>query len=593
MNHRTLTILCMLGALLPAAATAATISGRVTNERGEGLAGVDLDFIVVSTGAEEKPSGDTTDALGYYTTILPDEVYDVYYSPVPGTPYAGHVERNVNLNLPQTVDVVLADAYFVRGKVLRADTGGPAVNVDLDFENVITGEKIFTPADNTDLLGEYSVPVPVGIYVISYEGPAPDLVTDPPQLAPALAEGEISVTGDGELTLPTITLEPGYEVSGSVLDFKGDAVNNADLDFIEQAGGTTIFTKGDNTNAQGRFKTIVPSGTYRIKIKPAALDPSPASMVENVVVAGAPVDIGTVTLPEGFGVTGFARTPTGEGLWGVRLEVSDATLGDPVPVNRNGTAADGSHHIRLASGSYDIRFQPRRDPLYDETLRPNVLVLADTDLGDTVLPAHDQDGDAVADIDDNCPFVANPGQADGDGDGRGDACDLCPAATDPAQRDNDGDGRGDACDDDDDNDGIGDAADNDRDGDGRANTVDNCPSNANPDQRDRDLDGIGDACDDDDGLVGGLRPEGGELAWSPETGALSYNVYRVAASDISSLNYGTCRARRVTAPLYREITPVPAGQAFCYVVTVMTAGGEGSMGQASSGAERSNLRTCP
>jgi uncharacterized protein (DUF2141 family) len=41
----------------------------------------------------------------------------------------------------------------------------------------------------------------------------------------------------------------------------------------------------------------------------------------------------------------------------------------------------------------------------------------------------DQDGDGVPDDSDNCPLVANPGQADADGDGLGDACDSEPGST--------------------------------------------------------------------------------------------------------------------------------------------------------------------
>lgn len=39
----------------------------------------------------------------------------------------------------------------------------------------------------------------------------------------------------------------------------------------------------------------------------------------------------------------------------------------------------------------------------------------------------DRDDDTIPDVDDNCPALANPEQADGDGDGYGDACDCDPA----------------------------------------------------------------------------------------------------------------------------------------------------------------------
>jgi hypothetical protein len=78
-------------------------------------------------------------------------------------------------------------------------------------------------------------------------------------------------------------------------------------------------------------------------------------------------------------------------------------------------------------------------------------------------PPVDGDGDGVSDASDNCPAVANPGQADADGDNIGDACDT---PTPPA----------------------------DTDGDGVPDTSDNCPAVANPDQADTDGDGTGDAC---------------------------------------------------------------------------------------------------
>ena len=51
------------------------------------------------------------------------------------------------------------------------------------------------------------------------------------------------------------------------------------------------------------------------------------------------------------------------------------------------------------------------------------------DIGAVELEYPDGDGDGVEDSADNCPSVANPGQADSDGDGVGDACDTTPAGS--------------------------------------------------------------------------------------------------------------------------------------------------------------------
>ena len=58
----------------------------------------------------------------------------------------------------------------------------------------------------------------------------------------------------------------------------------------------------------------------------------------------------------------------------------------------------------------------------------------------------DTDGDGLCGLDDNCPELPNPDQADEDGDGVGDACDNCPKVANRGQEDTDGDGIGDSCD---------------------------------------------------------------------------------------------------------------------------------------------------
>jgi hypothetical protein len=98
--------------------------------------------------------------------------------------------------------------------------------------------------------------------------------------------------------------------------------------------------------------------------------------------------------------------------------------------------------------------------------------------------------------DDNCPLTANADQTpaaadprfgeacyvDTDTDGHPDPLDNCPAVANAGQADYDFDRTGDVCDPDDDEDGEFDA-------------VDNCPLTYNYDQADADRDGIGTACD--------------------------------------------------------------------------------------------------
>jgi len=97
--------------------------------------------------------------------------------------------------------------------------------------------------------------------------------------------------------------------------------------------------------------------------------------------------------------------------------------------------------------------------------------------------ATDDDGDGVADVDDNCPLIFNPArpmdndvQPDADADGEGDVCDTCPFDPDTTE-----------C--------TGFDPD-DVDGDGYPNDLDNCPRDFNDPQTDFDEDEKGDACDE-------------------------------------------------------------------------------------------------
>lgn len=146
----------------------------------------------------------------------------------------------------------------------------------------------------------------------------------------------------------------------------------------------------------------------------------------------------------------------------------------------------------------------------------------------------DVDEDTVPDSSDNCPAVANTGQADTDGDGVGDACDNCAASSNPGQQDTDGDGVGNACD----NCAAtpnGNQADTD--GDGVGDSCDNCPSVSNPSQADSDGDGVGNECD---------GPGGGGPTTPDATCTFSADPSTIPEGGLSTLTWDTENAVSVT-----------------------------------------------
>ena len=97
-----------------------------------------------------------------------------------------------------------------------------------------------------------------------------------------------------------------------------------------------------------------------------------------------------------------------------------------------------------AAGAWGTQFGPNNPRGWtDLSSHTFALLTLERSLGGVCL---DVDEDGLCGIDDNCPDVPNPDQADEDEDGVGDACDNCPKVINRGQDDTDGDGIGDACD---------------------------------------------------------------------------------------------------------------------------------------------------
>jgi len=177
----------------------------------------------------------------------------------------------------------------------------------------------------------------------------------------------------------------------------------------------------------------------------------------------------------------------------------------------------------------------------------------------------DLDVDEVQDGVDNCPAVANAGQADADADGAGDACDNCPSTANPAQADFDADGLGDLCDADDDNDGVAD---------------------------------VNDCMPFDPAVSTAAGPASNAafstaitLTWTPDPAADVSNVYRGNFDTVFDPTW-TCLAPGLTGSSHDDPEQPLSGAGFHYLVTGENVCGESDAG-ADSGGNPRQPSVCP
>ena len=107
----------------------------------------------------------------------------------------------------------------------------------------------------------------------------------------------------------------------------------------------------------------------------------------------------------------------------------------------------------------------------------------------------------------------------------------------------------------------------------------------------------------DSGFAQGLLPPGevddlvftsaSTLEWNAQLAAGSYNLYRDLHSNLAGLGFGKCEQQQLTGTSATDGDPVPAGDAFFYLVTVTNRlGEEGSKGFQSDGSARLG-NVCP
>ena len=372
------------------------ISGYVRDEQGIGILDIDLNVYDQITGVKLFTPSDNTNDSGYYDVVVPAGTYRIRYQ------YRGEDEdaryvpielENVVVTTDTTINVVLESGYYVSGTVTDLEDN-PVVDADLDAENSETGEKIFTPGDNTNDQGEYQLLLPPGTYDINVNPQISD------RLVPEIICG-VQVFSD--ITLD-FELESGFLLSGIVRDPDLNEVVDVDLDVFDSITGEKLFTPSDNTDINGFYQLVLPDGTFDIIYKPPVVPPYLAPVFEPAVVFNNDTII-DVTLPFGFLLSGLIQNSSGVGVYGVDIDAEDAFSGIDVPLVGDHTDSSGEFSSVLVPSAYHLEIEPpiqRRleaRKLFDFILNADTSIVESLDTGMVVSGiVSNQLGSPMADV---------------------------------------------------------------------------------------------------------------------------------------------------------------------------------------------------
>ncbi len=226
------------------------------------------------TGLDMPLVNKRTNSLGAFSVSLPFGLYRFDFIPPAGNLHAARqlygipvVGQSVNMGI-----IGLPPAAAITATV--SGPNGPLVGADVDLYDAL-GHKLFTPNDNTNATGVFSVMAPIGG---SYS-----VRVDPPVLTGLVGYRSAPIVLTAATSLAPIQLQAGVPVVLDLFDSLGAPLEGAVMNVVDPLTQEEIVVPGNSTDATGRMTAIVPFGVYDV-----TLSPRQGSRAANVPVAGVP-----------------------------------------------------------------------------------------------------------------------------------------------------------------------------------------------------------------------------------------------------------------------------------------------------------------
>ncbi|HIG10912.1 MAG: carboxypeptidase-like regulatory domain-containing protein [bacterium] len=372
-------LLPLIGALMSPLAAADLLSGLVLDGNGIPVAGVNIVFKNLGTGATNGNAANAgTNILGVFNVTIDPGQYRITFEP-PAPPAAValglRLEGVVVAGSTSLGTVVLPPAISLKGRILRAGNL-PVAGVNLDVIELATGENITLISDSTNLLGEFQIAVPPG--EIEFR------MNTTPVLVPLLAPERIDLNSVIDIDLGDIVLEPGYAISAALLDPLFAGVANLDVDVVHCITGEELYTPGDNSDTSGFIDFVVPAGLYDMEFCAQFVDSLVPHLQASVQVSGN-TNLGLIFMAAGVQLSGTVTNHLGLPVAGADIDLRNSSTQVAVLLCGDNTDILGNFLTIAPSGAHDIAVTPPDSEKLGSRFDNGVLISGNT-VHDAQLP---------------------------------------------------------------------------------------------------------------------------------------------------------------------------------------------------------------
>jgi len=337
--------------LLGNLALADAITGRVVDVNGEGVAGVDIDFIPLGSGGNPHELNDGTDALGNFLTTVDPGVYEIrFYPPSPPASVllTGVVTPVTVVGTKNMGTITLTAGVLLKGKTVNP-ANQPVSGVRADVFDAITKAQLPVKNNTTNAFGIFQLAVPTQELEL-------ELFTSG-VVGQTLVPRAMALTPTGTTDLGNVNLQSGFHVTGTVHRSTGTGIANADVDIIDPVTDLKIFTPGDNTNVSGIFDVVLAAGVYDVMVCRPGTPLLVAVDTNNVSVTG-PTDVGILVMQNGVLLSGTVTDRKGRPIVAADVNVFEEATGHSITLCGDNTDAGGHYAVVVPTGLSDVVFSP-------------------------------------------------------------------------------------------------------------------------------------------------------------------------------------------------------------------------------------------